>query len=357
MRLLVTGGAGFIGSHLVRGLLGDAWPELPDAIVTVLDLFTYCGNPANLAAVRDTGRLRVVDGDIRDEALLDRIVPGHDAIVHCAAETHVDRSIAGAGVFASTNVLGTTTLLEAALRHRVGRFVHVSTDEVYGSIDQGSWTPETPLAPNSPYAASKAGADLVALAYHRTHGLPVVVTRGSNTYGPYQYPEKVVPRFVTNLLDGRPVPLYGDGGNVRDWMHVDDHAHGLVLALLRGLAGQVYHLGAGTELTNRELTARLLAACGATWDSVRPVPDRPGHDRRYALDTSASLAELGFVAGTPFDTGLADTVRWYREHRPWWSGAGSVPATATTDRDTPAPRAGRTPTGLVGDGPAAGARP
>ncbi|WP_434740496.1 dTDP-glucose 4,6-dehydratase [Micromonospora sp. SH-82] len=339
MRILVTGGAGFIGSHFVRGVLSGGLTDLADVTVTVLDLFTYCGNPANLAPVTGDPRLRVVPGDIRDTGLLDRVVPGHDAVVHCAAESHVDRSIAGAGIFAGTNVLGTAELLEAALRHRVGRFVHVSTDEVYGSIDHGSWREDAPLAPNSPYAASKAGADLMALAFHRTHGLPVVVTRGSNTYGPYQYPEKLVPRFVTNLLDGRPVPLYGDGGNVRDWMHVDDHARGLALALRRGRAGRVYHLGGGTELTNRELTERLVDACGATWDSVRYVPDRQGHDRRYSLDTSVSREELGFVPATPFDTGLAETVLWYREHRSWWSGADPEVPVARVGLDSATPSA------------------
>ncbi|WP_341715918.1 dTDP-glucose 4,6-dehydratase [Micromonospora sp. FIMYZ51] len=324
MRILVTGGAGFIGSAYVRLLLSasgrDAkeFAPLAPTQVTVLDAVTYSGNLANLDPVRDDPRLRVVPGDIRHAELVDDVVAGHDVIVHFAAESHVDRSIAGAMPFVTTNVLGTQTLLDAALRHDVGRFVHISTDEVYGSIAEGSWTEQWPLAPNSPYSASKAGSDLLALAYHRTHGLDVVVTRCSNNYGPYQYPEKVIPLFVTNLLDGRTVPLYGDGGNVRDWLHVHDHCRGIALVQQRGRAGEIYHIGGGTELTNKELTARLLDACGASWDRVVAVPDRKGHDRRYSLDITKIETELGYAPHIPLDTGLADTVRWYRDNRSWW---------------------------------------
>jgi dTDP-glucose 4,6-dehydratase len=314
MGILVTGGAGFIGSAFVRSLLADD----AAARVTVLDRLTYSGNRANLDPVAGDPRLRFVEGDIGDAALVDALVPGHDAIVHFAAESHVDRSILGAAPFVTTNVLGTQTLLDAALRRGVGRFLHVSTDEVYGSIETGSWTEDTPLAPNSPYAASKAGSDLIALAYHRTHGLDVVVTRCSNNYGPYQFPEKVIPLFVTNLLDGLPVPLYGDGGNVRDWLHVDDHCAGVRLALAKGRAGEVYHIGGGTELTNTELTDRLLTACGAGREMVRRVPDRKGHDRRYSLDITKITEELGYAPAVAFDRGLADTVAWYRDNRAWW---------------------------------------
>ncbi|HEY2947661.1 MAG TPA: dTDP-glucose 4,6-dehydratase [Micromonosporaceae bacterium] len=314
MGILVTGGAGFIGSAFVRSLLA----EDAAARVTVLDKLTYSGNRANLDPVAGDPRLRFVEGDIGDAALVDALVPGHDAIVHFAAESHVDRSILGAAPFVTTNVLGTQTLLDAALRRGVGRFLHVSTDEVYGSIETGSWTEDTPLAPNSPYAASKAGSDLIALAYHRTHGLDVVVTRCSNNYGPYQFPEKVIPLFVTNLLDGLPVPLYGDGGNVRDWLHVDDHCAGVRLALAKGRAGEVYHIGGGTELTNTELTDRLLTACGAGREMVRRVPDRKGHDRRYSLDITKITEELGYAPAVAFDRGLADTVAWYRDNRAWW---------------------------------------
>ncbi|MFC4017322.1 dTDP-glucose 4,6-dehydratase [Micromonospora sp. GCM10011542] len=332
MRVLVTGGAGFIGSEYVRLLLGRPLgaaagvPALEPATVTVLDKLTYSGNPANLDPVRHDPRLRFVRGDICDPELVDQVVADHDVIVHFAAESHVDRSITGAAPFVTTNVLGTQTLLDAALRHGTGRFVHVSTDEVYGSIDEGSWTEDRPLAPSSPYSASKAGSDLLALAYHRTHGMDVVVTRGSNTYGPYQFPEKVIPLFVTNLLDGGTVPLYGDGGNVRDWLHVHDHCRGIALVQRDGRAGEVYHIAGGTELTNRELTGRLLEACDAGWDRVVPVADRKGHDRRYSLDTTRIREELGYAPSIDLDHGLAETVRWYRENRAWWEPLKADPA-------------------------------
>ena len=318
MRVFVTGGAGFIGSHYVRTLLNGGYPTALGATVTVLDKLTYSGNIANLAPVRDDPRLTFIQGDIGDEALLAEVLPGHDVIVHFAAESHVDRSIQGAGPFVTTNVLGTQTLLDAALRHRVQRFVHVSTDEVYGSIEVGSWTESTPLAPNSPYSASKAGSDLLALAYHRTHGLDLVVTRCSNNYGPYQFPEKVIPLFVTNLLDGAPVPLYGDGGNVRDWLHVADHCAGIELARDKGRSGEIYHIGGGVELTNKELTALLLDACGVGWEMVRPVEDRKAHDRRYSLDITKISEELGYAPSVSFEQGLAATVEWYRDNRSWW---------------------------------------
>jgi len=320
MRILVTGGAGFIGSHYVRTLLTDGYADTTygDAEVVVLDKLTYAGNLANLEPVVSSPRLRFVEGDILDVGLVDDLVSGSDAVVHFAAESHVDRSILGAADFVMTNVVGTQTLLEAARRHEVARFVHVSTDEVYGSIDEGSWTEEQPLEPNSPYSASKAGSDLVARAYARTHGLPVCVTRCSNNYGPYQFPEKVIPLFVTNLMDGRPVPLYGDGLNVRDWLHVDDHCRGIHLVLEGGRPGEVYNIGGGTELTNTELTERLLAASNAGWDAVERVEDRKGHDRRYSVDISKISRELGYAPLVPFDEGLAATVAWYQEHRGWW---------------------------------------
>ncbi|MFG3302689.1 dTDP-glucose 4,6-dehydratase [Micromonospora chersina] len=319
MRILVTGGAGFIGSAYVRRLLTGAEPDLAADTVTVLDAWTYAATEGALDPVRTDPGLRVVRGDIRDAALVDATVAGHDVVVHFAAESHVDRSIAAAADFVTTNVVGTQTLLDAALRHGVRRFVQVSTDEVYGSIATGAWTERAPLDPSSPYSASKAAGDLLALAYHRTHGLDVVVTRGANTYGPYQYPEKIIPLFVTNLLDGHDVPLYGDGGNVRDWLHVDDHCHGVALAQTRGRAGGIYHLGGGAELTNRDLTGRLLAACGAGWERVRPVADRKGHDRRYALDTTTTRRELGWAPTVDLDHGLAATVAWYRDNRAWWT--------------------------------------
>ncbi|MEU5673155.1 dTDP-glucose 4,6-dehydratase [Micromonospora sp. NPDC047762] len=331
MRILVTGGAGFIGSEYVRLLLGkplgsaESVPTLEPAVVTVLDKLTYSGNLANLEPVRDDPRLRFVQGDICDPVVVDEAVAEHDVIVHFAAESHVDRSIAGAAPFVTTNVLGTQTLLDAALRHGTRRFVHVSTDEVYGSIDEGSWTETWPLAPNSPYSASKAGSDLLALSYHRTHGMDVVVTRCSNNYGPYQFPEKVIPLFVTNLLDGGTVPLYGDGGNIRDWLHVHDHCRGIALVQQKGRAGEVYNIGGGTELTNKELTGLLLDACGAGWDRVVPVTDRKGHDRRYSLDITKISEELGYHPSITLDQGLADTVRWYRDNRNWWEPLKSAP--------------------------------
>ena len=295
MRILVTGGAGFIGSHFVRTLLGEGYPGLSATGVTVLDKLTYSGNRANLAPVERDPRLTFVHGDICDAALVDDVLAGHDAVVHFAAESHVDRSIAGAGPFVTTNVVGTQVLLDAARATGIGRFLHVSTDEVYGSIETGSWTEDWPLAPRSPYSASKAGSDLLALAYAPHARLDVVVTRCSNNYGPYQFPEKVIPLFVTNLLDGRKVPLYGDGVNIRDWLHVADHCRGIELVLAKGRAGEVYNIGGGTELTNRELTERLLAACGAGWDMVEPVEDRKGHDRRYSLSIAKICAELGYA--------------------------------------------------------------
>ncbi len=318
MRILVTGGAGFIGSHYVRTVLGDAWGlSRPDG-VTVLDKLTYAGNLANLAAVRDDPRLRFVEGDILDRVLVDRLTAEADAVVHFAAESHVDRSILGAADFVMTNVVGTQTLLDSALHHGIGRFVHVSTDEVYGSIEAGSWDEQQPLEPNSPYSASKASSDLLARSYHRTYGLPVCITRCSNNYGPHQFPEKVVPLFVTNLLDGGKVPLYGDGLNVRDWLYVDDHCLGIDLVRTKGRPGEIYNIGGGTELTNKDLTGLLLAACGADWTSVEYVADRKGHDRRYSVDWSKARDELGYRPRHDFAAGLAETVAWYGDNRAWW---------------------------------------
>ncbi|WNI14428.1 dTDP-glucose 4,6-dehydratase [Actinacidiphila sp. ITFR-21] len=318
MRILVTGGAGFIGSQFVRAALRGELPSGPGARVTVLDSLAYSGNAANLADVAGHPDYSFTLGDIRDREVVDAVMAGQDAVVHFAAESHVDRSIADASPFVTTNVLGTQVLLDAALRHRVGRFAHVSTDEVYGSIAEGTWTEQSPLAPNSPYSASKAASDLMVLAYHRTHGMDVTVTRCSNNYGRYHFPEKMIPLFVTNLLDGRKVPLYGDGRNVRDWLHVSDHCRGIDLVLHGGRAGEVYHIGGGTEITNRELTERLLRACGAGWDMVAQVADRKGHDLRYSLGIGKIRAELGYEPLTGFDEGLADTVAWYRDNRQWW---------------------------------------
>jgi dTDP-glucose 4,6-dehydratase len=319
MKILVTGGAGFIGSHFVRTLLDGGYPTFADADVVVLDKLTYAGNLANLVPVRDSSRLTFVEGDILDVRLVDEMLSGVDVVVHFAAESHVDRSILGASDFIMTNVAGTQTLLDASVRRGLDRFVHVSTDEVYGSIERGSWPETHVLEPNSPYAASKASSDLIARAYARTHRLDVVITRCSNNYGPYQFPEKVIPLFITNLIDGLRVPLYGDGLNVRDWLHVEDHCRGIALVLDKGRAGEIYNIGGGTELSNRELTERLLEACGAAWDRVDLVDDRKGHDRRYSVDIRKISEELGYAPSVPFDRGLTSTVQWYRENRDWWA--------------------------------------
>jgi dTDP-glucose 4,6-dehydratase len=314
MRIVVTGGAGFIGSHYVRSLLDGVYPAFADADVVVLDLLTYAGTLTNLTGYD----VEFVHGDIRDAATVATVMAGADVVVHFAAESHVDRSIAGAADFVSTNVVGTQVLLQGALEAGVDRFVHVSTDEVYGSIDEGSWPETHPLLPNSPYSASKAGSDLLARSYHRTHGLPVCITRCSNNYGPHQFPEKVIPLFVTNLLDGRNVPLYGDGLNVRDWLHVDDHCRGIQLVAEKGRDGEIYNIGGGTELTNRDLTYRLLDAVGAGPERIDRVADRLGHDRRYSVDWSKIADELGYAPRVGFGDGLAATVAWYSERRDWW---------------------------------------
>lgn len=318
MKILVTGGAGFIGSNFVRRTLDDAYPGLEGAEVVVLDALTYSGNLENLASVSTSPRYTFVHGDIRDADLLDRVLPGVDTVVHFAAESHVDRSVRDSGIFVETNVLGTQRLLDASLRAGIDRFVHVSTDEVYGSIAEGSWDETRPLEPNSPYSASKAGSDLLARSYHRTHGMNLSITRCSNNYGPYHFPEKVIPLFVTNLIDDRHVPLYGSGENIRDWLHVDDHTRGIALVVAKGRAGEIYNIGGGTELTNTELTGLLLDATGKDWSYVDRVDDRKGHDLRYSVDISKIRDELGYEPLVPFEQGLADVVQWYRDNRAWW---------------------------------------
>ncbi len=312
MRQFVTGGAGFIGSAYVRTVLTET-----DDQVTVYDALTYAGHTSSLADVWDHPGFTFVHADICDVDAVEAAMPGHDAVVHFAAETHVDRSIADPHAFARTNVVGTNVLLDAARRHGIGRFVHVSTDEVYGTIDHGSFRETDILTPRSPYSAAKAGSDLLALSYATTFGLPVVVTRCSNNFGPYQHPEKVIPLFTTNLLDGKQVPLYGDGGNVRDWLFVDDHVAALRTLLDRGVAGEVYNIAAHTEITNRDLTTRLLELCGRDESAIDHVADRLGHDRRYSITTD-KLEELGWRPAGSFEQCLADTVEWYRTRRDWW---------------------------------------
>ncbi len=318
MRILVTGGAGFIGSHYVRTLLGGGFAGVVPVGVTVLDKLTYAGNLASLEPVAADPRYTFVRGDIANAALLAELVPGHDTVINFAAETHVDRSITDASAFVATNVTGVQVLLQACLDGGARRVVQVSTDEVYGSIASGSWAEGAPLEPNSPYAATKAAGDLLARAYARTYGLNVSITRSCNTYGPYQYPEKLIPLFVTHLLEGRKVPLYGDGGNVRGWVHAGDHCRGIQLVLERGERGRVYHISGDTELTNTELTHAVLDLCGAGRDMVVPVADRPGHDRRYAIDARKISDDLGYAPQRSFAQGFAATLDWYLANEDWW---------------------------------------
>ena len=314
-RWVVTGGLGFIGSAFVRLALR----EHRDVAVTVLDAITYAGNPANVADVAGDPRYRFVKGDIADAAAVEEAVgAGCDAIVNFAAETHVDRSILDPEAFIRTDVMGTHVLLEAVRRHGIARYLQVSTDEVYGDVETGASTESDGIRPRSPYAASKAGGDLQVCAYFATFGTPVLITRGSNTYGPYQYPEKLIPLFVTNLLEDQTVPVYGDGLQVRDWLHVDDHARGIAHVLEHGTPGEIYNLGGGNSHTNMEITKRLIALTGRAFErSVRYVADREGHDRRYALDASKARS-LGWDPNVEFEQGLADTVAWYRDHETWW---------------------------------------
>jgi dTDP-glucose 4,6-dehydratase len=312
-RLLVTGGAGFIGSTFVRRQLAAD----PEVRITVLDKLTYAGNPANLAPIADDPRYRFVQGDIADAAVVEGLAADVDAIVNFAAESHVDRSIEDPDAFIRTDVYGTHVLLEAARRHRHARFLQISTDEVYGDVPSGSSSEEDRLRPRSPYAASKAAADLLVHAAFTTHGTPAIVSRASNNFGPHQYPEKIIPLFVTNAIDSQALPLYGDGRQVRDWLYVDDHCDALALVLERGQPGELYNVGGGNELTNLELTRAVLRLLDAPESLVRHVPDRPGHDRRYSVD-SAKIRELGWQPAHRFGDALAMTVEWYRRHEDWW---------------------------------------
>jgi len=314
INVLVTGGAGFIGSNFVRWALArhDDWH------ITTLDKLTYAGRRENLRDVMDSPRHTFVHGDIADAAVSAPLVKASHVVVHFAAETHVDRSIQAAGEFIRTDVLGTFVLLEAAREAADLRcFVQISTDEVYGSVPHGHSRETDELRPRNPYSASKAGADRLAYSYFATYGVPVVVTRASNNYGSHQFPEKVIPLFVTNAIDGIALPLYGDGQNVRDWLHVDDHCRGIDLLIGRGQPGEVYNIGGGNEVRNVDLTHRILELTGQPASLIRPVADRPGHDRRYALDTS-KLRAMGWEPDVPFERGLAETVRWYRENAWWW---------------------------------------
>jgi dTDP-glucose 4,6-dehydratase len=311
MRLFVTGAAGFIGSNYVRHVLATS-----DDRVTVFDALTYAGNLDNLKDLDDT-RYEFVRGDICDRDSVAAAMVGHEAVVHFAAESHVDRSILSPDEFVRTNCLGTNVLCDVARSIDIERFLHISTDEVYGSIESGSFSELDPLSPRSPYSASKAGSDLIALAYHETYKLPVVVTRSSNNFGPYQFPEKVIPLFVTNLLDGHKVPLYGDGLNVRDWCYVEDNCAGVDVVLRKGIVGEIYNIGAGNEVTNRELTDRLIELCGRDESSIEYVADRLGHDRRYSVEIE-KVRKLGWAPARELGEALEETVAWYRDNRWWW---------------------------------------
>ncbi len=315
--LVITGGAGFIGSNLVRMAL----ERLPDHRIVNLDLLTYAGNLENLAGLESEPRYRFVKGDIAQPDDVARAFDGEvDGVLHLAAESHVDRSIQSAAEFVRTNVLGTQCLLDAARAKNVRRFVHVSTDEVYGSLgSQGAFTEETPLAANSPYSASKAGSDLLARAAFHTHGLPVCITRCSNNYGPYQFPEKLLPLLLTNAFEDKPIPVYGDGKNVRDWLFVEDHCSALLRVLEAGVPGEVYNIGGNNELENLTLVKRVLALLGKPESLITFVKDRPGHDRRYAIDASKIRRDLGWEPAHRFEGALAKTVDWYRAHAEWWT--------------------------------------
>lgn len=312
MRLFVTGAAGFIGSNYVRHVLANS-----DDTVTIFDALTYAGHEATMTDLLAYDRVTFIRGDICDREAVSAALPGHDAVVHFAAESHVDRSITDPGAFVRTNCDGTNTLCDVARTCGLERFVHISTDEVYGSIQSGSFTEDDRLGPRSPYSASKAGSDLIALSYLQTFGLPVIVTRSSNNFGPYQYPEKVIPLFATNLLDGANVPLYGDGGNIRDWCHVADNCAGVDLVLRQGTVGDIYNIGAGNEITNADLTQRILSLLDADESRIDHVPDRLGHDRRYSIDTT-KIQGLGWKPERTLDAALADTIAWYRANRVWW---------------------------------------
>lgn len=315
MRLLVTGGAGFIGSNYIRMLVNGELKGISKIIV--LDKLTYSGNKQNLIDL-DSSSYEFVQGDICDTDLVLKLSKQVDAIVNFAAESHVDRSIDSSREFIQTNVLGTHTLLESARKSNLSTFLQISTDEVYGSILEGSWDEDFPLEPNSPYAASKASADLISQAYHRTYGMDVRITRCSNNYGPYQYPEKVIPLFITNLIQDKKVPLYGQGLNVRDWLHVTDHCRGIHLVLTKGKPGDVFNIGGGRELSNLELTRVILEAMAASEERIEEVVDRLGHDFRYSLNIEKITNQLGYKPEVDFEEGISQTIEWYKSSKKWW---------------------------------------
>ena len=317
MKLLVTGGAGFIGSNFVRRISERNFSGISS--VKVLDKLTYAGIQSNLAPIKKEFDFEFIHGDICDSRSMNSLVRSVDAIVNFAAESHVDRSISGAKDFVQTNIVGVQVLLDSIRTSgKKIRFIQVSTDEVYGSIKSGSWTEDWPLQPNSPYSASKAGGELLARSYNKTHGMDVVITRCSNNYGTHHFPEKLIPLFITNLIEGRKVPIYGTGENVRDWLHVDDHCRGIYSVLMNGRSGEVYNIGGGRELTNNEITNLILEAMGADESSIEYVEDRKGHDLRYSVDWTKINRELGYEPQVKFEDGLRDTIQWYRNNEAWW---------------------------------------
>jgi len=323
MRVLVTGAAGFIGSNFVRMFASGTFQGISN--ISVLDKLTYAGNLGNLDLAANLSQYEFNQGDICDPVVVQRLIMDVDAVINFAAESHVDRSILGAGDFVRTNIVGVQVLLDAIRASgRNIRFLQISTDEVYGSIGFGSWTEESPLQPNSPYSASKASGELIARSYNKTHGTDVVITRCSNNYGTHHFPEKLIPLFITNLIEGKKVPVYGSGANVRDWLHVDDHCRGIYLVLMNGNSGEVYNIGGGRELTNNEITSAILVAMGADSSSIEYVEDRKGHDLRYSVDWAKINRELGYEPQIEFEVGLRETIEWYRENQAWWKPLKSL---------------------------------
>ncbi len=317
MRILITGGAGFIGSNFVRQIANGMFDKIEEVIV--LDKLTYAGNKENLDSIENLPWFKFVQGDVCDHMVVASLINHVDAVLNFAAESHVDRSISGASDFVQTNIVGVQVLLDVIKdSRRKIRFLQVSTDEVYGSIESGSWTEDSPLQPNSPYSASKASGELLARSFNKTHGIDVVITRCSNNYGTHHFPEKLIPLFITNLIEGKKVPIYGAGENIRDWLHVDDHCRGIYSVLMNGRSGEVYNIGGGRELSNNEITSLILEAMGADESSIAYVEDRKGHDLRYSVDWSKINGELGYEPQVEFQDGLRETIRWYRDNEAWW---------------------------------------
>jgi dTDP-glucose 4,6-dehydratase len=313
MKLFITGGCGFIGSNFIRYLLG----QNKDIRIVNLDKLTYAGNPENLHTIESDSRYQFIKGDICDRNLVRKAIEGCDAVINFAAESHVDRSIADSDAFVRTGVIGVQVLLDISRIMSIPRFIQISTDEVYGSIREGEFTEESPLNPSSPYSASKAAGDLLALSYYKTYGLPVIITRSSNNYGPFQYPEKLIPLFITNCIEGKTLPLYGDGRNVREWIHVLDNCRAIEFALEKGVPGEIYNISSGNKLSNYEIALAIVRIIKVPESFITPVPDRPGHDFRYAMNCT-KIEEFGFTSRIDLETGLEETIRWYQNNPQWW---------------------------------------